>query len=66
MTVIRAQALENAGRVISDAAAIFSKLTPRESAQRIWTPGGLSLDELTDRITASRAAWEVSDTLALD
>lgn len=62
----RAQALDEAGRVIADAVAIFSKLTPRESAERVLTPSGPSVDELTARIEASRAALGVSDTLALD
>ncbi len=51
----RAQALEEAGRIISEQVAIFSKLTPRQSAERIWAPGGPSVDELTARIEASRA-----------
>ena len=55
MTVTRAQALEEAGRVISEAVAVFSKLTPGQSAERIWVPGGPSVDELTARIEASRA-----------
>ncbi len=50
----RAQALDEAGRIIAAEVAIFSKLTPRESAERIWTPGGPSVDELTVRIEASR------------
>jgi hypothetical protein len=53
--VTRAQALDEAGQVISKAIAAFSKLTPRQSAERVWTPGGPSVDELTARITASRA-----------
>ena len=55
MTVTRAQALEEAGWVISEAVAVFSKLTPRQSAERIWAPGGPSVDELTARFEASRA-----------
>lgn len=50
----RAQALDEAGRVISEAIAIFSKLTPRESAERVWVRGGPSVDELAARIEASR------------
>lgn len=50
----RAQALDEAGRVISEAIAIFSKLTPRESAERVWVRRGPSVDELAARIEASR------------
>lgn len=51
----RAEALEEVGRIISEQVAVFSKLTPRESAERVWAPGGPSIDELTARIEASRA-----------
>lgn len=50
----RAQALYEAGRVISEAIAIFASLTPRQSAERVWAPGGPTVDELTARIEASR------------
>lgn len=50
----RAQALDEASRVISEAIVIFSKLTPRESAERAWVRGGPSAHELTARIEASR------------
>lgn len=53
--VSRAQALEEAGRVIAAEIAIFSKLTPRQSAERVWAPGGPSVDELTAHIEESRA-----------
>ncbi|MFF7684134.1 hypothetical protein ACFZA2_15405 [Microbacterium sp. NPDC007973] len=51
----RAQALDEAGQVISEAIAIFAPLTPRQSAERVWAPGGPSVDELTSRIEESRA-----------
>lgn len=51
----RAQALDEAGQVISEAIAIFAPLTPRQSAERVWAPGGPPVDELTARIEASRA-----------
>lgn len=56
MTVTRAQALDEAGRVIAAEIAIFSKLTPRQSAERVWVRGGPSVDELTTRIEVSSVA----------
>lgn len=50
----RAQALDEAGQVISEAIAIFAPLTPRQSAERVWAPGGPTIGELTARIEASR------------
>lgn len=50
----REQALEDLGRVVADEMAIVAKLTPREAAERAWHPGGPSVDELTEIITASR------------
>lgn len=52
----REQALRDLGRVIAESAAITSKLTPREAAERAWHPGGPSVDELTELIRADREA----------
>lgn len=49
------QALRELGLVVADAAAIFMKLTPEESAIRAWRPDGLPLVELTEQIRAVRA-----------
>lgn len=50
----RVRALDEAGRGISEAIAIFAPLTPRQSAERVWAPGGPTVDELAARIEASR------------
>lgn len=47
------QALQDASNVLAEVAAIVSKLTPREAAERAWHPGGPSIDELTDLIRES-------------
>jgi len=44
------QALRDLGRVVAEEAAIVSKLTVREAAERVYQPGGLSMDELMSRI----------------
>lgn len=44
------QALRDLGRVVADAAAIISKLTVREAAERVYQQGGPSMDELMARI----------------
>ena len=49
------QALRDFQRVLEEEAAIFTKLTPEESARRVWHRGGPSVAELTERITALRA-----------
>lgn len=59
----RAQALDEAGQVISEAIAIFAPLTPRQSAERVWAPGGPSVDELTARIEESRAGLPHIDVI---
>lgn len=47
------QALRDLGRVVAEEVEIISKLTVREAAERIWYPGGPSMDELMDRCAAS-------------
>ena len=50
----REQALQDLGRVVAEEMAIVAQLTPLEAAQRAWHPGGPSVEELADQITASR------------
>lgn len=53
MTKTKEQALRDLGRVVADAAAIVSKLTVREAAERVWRPEGPSMDVLMQRIAAT-------------
>ncbi len=52
------QALDDLRKVVAEAAQIFMKLTPEESARRVYQPGGPSVEELTERIIAARATWQ--------
>lgn len=47
------QALRDLGRVVADAAAIVTQLTVRQAAERVWHPGGPSMEELMQRIAAT-------------
>lgn len=52
----REQALRDLGRVIARSAAITSRLSPVEAAQRAWHPGGPPVGVLADQIAQTRAA----------
>ncbi|WP_424937555.1 MULTISPECIES: hypothetical protein [Bacteria] len=47
------QALRDLGRVVAEEAAIVRTLTVREAAERIWYPGGPSMEECIRRAEAS-------------
>lgn len=47
------QALRDLGRVVAEEAAIVRTLTVREAAERIWYPGGPSMEECIARAEAS-------------
>lgn len=46
MIVSKELALEEVAVMVSEQAAILDSLTPRQAAERAWTPGGPSLEEL--------------------
>ncbi|MDR6867643.1 hypothetical protein J2Y69_002247 [Microbacterium resistens] len=48
-----AQALRELGQVVAEAAATIRKLTVREAAERIWHPGGPSMDECLARCAST-------------
>lgn len=50
----REEALADARSVLADAHAVFSKLSPLESAQRAYHPGGPPVDVLASKIAAAR------------
>jgi len=52
------QALRDLGRVVAESAAIVSKLTVREAAERVYYPGGPSVDELMVRIAVAEICRE--------
>ncbi|MGB3376555.1 MAG: hypothetical protein WBA87_15625 [Microbacterium sp.] len=47
------QALRDAGRVIAKAMQELAQMTPREAAERVWVPGGPSIEELSARCAAA-------------
>lgn len=47
------QALRDFGAVVGEAVAIIRTLTVREAAERIWYPGGPSMEECIARAEAS-------------
>ena len=52
----RAEALQDLADYLAEVAETVYRLTPRESAERVWRPGGPSVEELTTQIEAARAA----------
>lgn len=54
MTVTRAQVIEAVAEVHADAHLSLFDGTARDAAERAYTPGGPSLDELEQRIRAYR------------
>lgn len=54
--ITREQALQSLADFVAECAERTGALTPREAAERAWHPGGPSVDELTEIITANRAA----------
>lgn len=53
MMKTREQAMRDLGRVVAESVAIASQLTVREAAERVWYPGGPSLEERIERIAAT-------------
>lgn len=47
------QALRDLGHVVGEAVAIVRTLTVQEAAERIWYPGGPSIEECIARAEAS-------------
>jgi hypothetical protein len=51
----RDDAIAAAGQILTDARALRDSLTPREAAEAAYRPGGPSIDELENRISAMRS-----------
>ncbi|MGN7861490.1 hypothetical protein ACTJI8_12995 [Microbacterium sp. 22303] len=47
------QALREVAEIVAEEAAIIRTLTVRQAAERIWYPGGPSMEELIARAEAS-------------
>lgn len=60
MSSTRAKALRELGLVIADAAAVFTALTPQESAQRVWVPGDPPVPVLAAQIADHRATYQAA------
>lgn len=48
------EAINHAGRTLAEGIRRMQEGTPREAAERAYTPGGPSIDELEARITQFR------------
>jgi len=57
-------AIEDAGRLVFEARRIRDSLSVEEAAQRAVRPGGLSYEELVEKIRAQRAHWPTTTTAA--
>lgn len=57
----REQAIAEAGAALAEALAERDALTPRQAAEAAHRPGGPSVDELEQRISAQRAAAHTDD-----
>lgn len=52
----REQALYDVGRIVAAAVERIRSLTPEEAARQAYRPGGPSVEELTAKLRAMRAA----------
>lgn len=53
-TKTKEQALRDLGRVVAEELEIVRRLTVREAAERIWYAGGPTIEELVERIAATK------------